>query len=81
MVFNCKPEVFPWLDCSRAEAFVSLNHHKFGVLLDKFDSPEFMREKIVADKAETELRFQGLAKCLKATFECKGDVPSIRFPF
>ena len=81
MVSNCKFEVFPWLDCSQAEAFVCLNHHKFGVILDKANSPALMWEEIVADGAETELRFQGLAECPKSSFECKGDVPSTRFSF
>ena len=81
MVSNCKSEVFPWLVCSRAEAFVCLNHHNFGVLLDKAGSTALVREEIVVDGAETELSFQGLAECLKESFECKGDVPSTRFPF
>ena len=40
-----------------------------------------VREEIVADGAETELRFKGLVECPKASFECKGDVPGTRFPF
>ena len=65
MVFDRKLEVFLWLYSSWAEAFVCLNHHQFGVLIDKADSPALMWEEIVADGAETELRFQGLAKCPK----------------
>ena len=40
-----------------------------------------MWEDIVMDGAETELMFQGLAESPKASFECKGDVPSTRFTF
>ena len=71
MVFNCKSELFPWINLSGAEAFVCLNHHKCGILLDKADCSELMREKIVADGAEMYLRFQGLAEFPKASFECK----------
>ena len=53
-------EVFTWLDFSQVEAFASLNHHKFGVLLDKANSPALMREEMIVDGAETEPRFQGL---------------------
>ena len=35
----------------------------------------------MADRAETELRFQGLTECPMASFKCKGDVPGRRFPF
>ena len=58
-----------------------LNHNKFGVFLDKSDSLALMWEDIVMDGAETELMFQGLAESPKASFECKGDVPSTRFTF
>ena len=81
MVSNHKSELFSLLDFSWSEAFVCLNHHKFGVHLDKSNSPVLIRENIVVDGAETELRFQGLAECPKASFECKVDVPSTRFPF
>ena len=81
MVFNCKSKLFPWIDYSRAEDFVCLNHHEFGILLDDANSLVLMWEEIVADGAEMELMFHGLAECLKASFECKGDVPSTRFIF
>ena len=68
MVFDQKSKVFLWIYSSRADAFVCLNHHQFGVLLDKANSPALMWEEIVADGAETELRFQNLAKFPKALF-------------
>ena len=40
-----------------------------------------MREGVVADGSETELRFKGLVECPKAPFECKVYVPGTRFPF
>ena len=71
MVSSPKLEVFPWIDCSRSEAFVCLNHHEFRVLLDKANILALVQEEIVVDGEETELRFQVLAECPKALFECK----------
>ena len=81
MIFDCKLEVFLGLDCSQDEAFVCLNHHQVWVLLDKYDRLALIREDIVADRAESELRFQGLAKFMKASLECKQNFPSTRFSF
>ena len=74
-------EVFPRLYISLAEAFVCLNHHEFRVLLYKANIRALVQEEIVVGGAETELSFQGLAEFPMASFECKGDVPSTRFPF
>ena len=68
MVFFRESEVFLWIYISRSKAFVCLNHHQFGVLIEKADSPALMWEDIVVDGAETELRFQGLAKYPKVSF-------------
>ena len=81
MVSSRKSELFHRLYISQAEAFVRLNHHKFRVLLDKSNSLALMREGVVADGSETELRFKGLVECPKAPFECKVYVPGTRFPF
>ena len=64
-------EIFPWIYSSQGEVFVCLNHHEVRILLDKSNSLALVREEIVADRADTELRFQGLAECPKALFECK----------
>ena len=74
-------EVFPRLYGSQAKAFVCLNHHEFQFCLDKANGSALVREEIVVDGTETELRFKGLVECPKASFECKGDVPGTRFPF
>ena len=81
MVSSRKSEVFPRLYSSQAVAFVRMNHHKFRVLLDKANSLALMWDNIVADGAEMELRFKSLAECPKALFQCKVDVPGMRFPF
>ena len=47
MVSNHTSELFSLLDFSWSEAFVCLNHHKFGVLIDKANSPVLIREEIV----------------------------------
>ena len=57
MVSSRKSEVFPRLYRYQAEAFVCLNYHEFGVCLDKANGSVLVREEIVADGAETELRF------------------------
>ena len=67
MIFDCKLGVFLGIDFSQAEAFVYLNHYQVWVILDKANSLALVREEILADGAESELRFQGLAKCLKAS--------------
>ena len=74
-------EVFPRLYGSWAEVFVRLNYHEFWVRLDNANGLALVWEEIVADGAEMDLRFKGLAEFPKASFECKGDVPGTRFPF
>ena len=56
MIFSLKSEVFPWLYGSRDEAFVRLNYHEFQFRLDKTSGLALVREEIVADRAERELR-------------------------
>ena len=68
MIFDCESEVFTGIYCSRAEAFVYLNHHQVWVILDKDDSTAFMREYLLADGVGLEIRFQGLEKFPKASF-------------
>ena len=57
MVPFCISEVFPRLYSSWTEAFVHLNYHEFWVRLDKANGSALVREEIVAEGVETELRF------------------------
>ena len=56
MVSCSVAEVFPQIYCSRAESFVRLNYHEFGVLFYQANGSALVREEIVAERAETELR-------------------------
>ena len=57
MVSSSISEVFPRLYGSWSEAFVRMNYHEFRVCLDKANGLALVREEIVADGAETKLRF------------------------
>ena len=46
-------DVLMRVDCSRAEAFVCLNYHEFGVQLDVANVSALVWEEIVLDWAET----------------------------
>ena len=63
------------------ETFVGLNNHQVWVALDESDCPALMQKEIMVDGEKLELKFQGLAKFLKASFECDWNVPIPRFPF
>ena len=45
------------LYCSQAEAFICLNDHGFGVLLDEANGSALVWEEIVLDWSETEFGF------------------------